>query len=155
MCQPAFLVASAVLSSVGAVQQGLTTAANYRAQAAGLERQATSEQVSAGYEANRRQEQLAALTGSQITRIGAEGGDLSGSNLDLIGDSRREGLLDIAALEYGAQVRAGNLRTEAKAARANAKSAKIGAIIGGVTPMFDLAGNDQVVKLGQNLFKTG
>lgn len=155
MCHPAFLVASALLSSAGAVQQGLTQSANYKAQAAGLERQATSEQVAAGYEANRRKEQLAALTGAQITRMGAEGGDLSGSALDVIGDSRREGLLDIAALEYGAEVRAGNLRTEAKAARQNAKSARIGAVIGGVSSLLSLGGNDQVVKLGQNLFKPG
>lgn len=154
MCHPAFLIASALLSSAGALQQGMVQSANLKAQAAGLERQADSEQVAAGYEANRRKEQLAALTGQQITAVGADGGgDLSGSVVDVIGNSRREGLLDVAAVEYGAAVRSGNLRAEAKVARSNAKSAKIGAIIGAATPLLALGGNDKVVKLGQNLFK--
>lgn len=142
----ALAVASTVVSAVGGYAQSKAQEAQLRGQADMRDRQATLERISGGYEATRRQEQLKQLTGEQITANAADGGALSGSALDVIADSRREGMLDRAAAEYGSKLKALNLRTEARALRSAARQQRTAGYIG-------LASS--AVKLGQNLYDAG
>ncbi len=153
MCDPitGLMAASAVLSSVGAYQQGQAQKASLKAEAALADRQGELTLQAAGYEANRRKEALNRLTGEQVA-LAAGNVDLSGSFLDTVADSRREGMLDLAASEWGARVKAGDYAAEAKAKRAAAKQAGIASYIGAAQPLVAFAGSEQGVKLGQSLF---
>jgi len=83
--------------------------------------------------------QTAKLKGSQIAAIGASGGDLSGSAIDLLTDTAHQSELDAANIRYNSQrerwgyeVQASNHRGQANAYRAAASNAKKAGTMGAV-----------------------
>lgn len=153
MCNPVtgMAAAAAVLGAVGNFSAGQAQKDSLKNEAALAERQELLTLQAAGYESNRRKEALNRLTGEQVA-LAAGNVELSGSFLDTVADSRREGLLDLAAAEYGAKVQASNYAAEAKAKRRAANQAGIASYISAAGPLLSFGGSDAGVKLGQNLF---
>lgn len=144
--------AAAVLGAVGSIQAGQAQKASLQGEAALADRQEMLTLQSAGYESNRRKEALKQLTGEQAA-LAAGNVDLSGSFLDTVADSRREGMLDLAAAEWGSRIEASNYAAEAKAKRRAANQAGIAGYLGAAQPLLAFGGSDSGVKLGQSLFK--
>lgn len=155
MCGPAaapfVMAAGAVLGAVGNFQAGQAQKASLKTEAALADRQEMLTLQAAGYESNRRKEALNKLTGEQAA-LAAGNVELSGSFLDTVADSRREGLLDLAAAEWGAKIKASDFAAEAKAKRRAANQAGIGSYISAAQPLLSFGGSDSGVKLGQSLF---
>jgi hypothetical protein len=106
-----------------------------------LKRQAQQERSAGQYEATRALERGQRVEGSQIADYSALGLDIkSGSPLTVISDSATENALDVQAIRTNAQNRALNLEYQAKIEKKNAKSAMIGGVIGGLTPLINAAG---------------
>ena len=110
-------VASAGLAAAGAIQQGNAQAAaaeqqatQARIQAELQGRQANMDQQAAQYKENQKGQQLTQLRGQQVASVGSSGFALTGSPSDVVIDSQQKGQMDIAAIQYGADVQSSNLR---------------------------------------------
>jgi hypothetical protein len=158
MCEPiTMMVIGATMTAATNVMGAQAQAAGARAkedearmQAALLRRQADAEMTISGQAQRRRQEQLSKLTGGQRNAIAASGVTIEGSPTDVILDTTREASLDIAAIEYNAKVKAGNLNygavmqdTNAANLRQAARTADKGAVIGAISPFIGLGGNER------------
>ena len=157
MCPPVVMLMGAAMSAVTNVAGSQAQAAGARAQedqartqAMLLRRQAEAELTTAGQAQRRKQEQLGGLLGRQRNMIAASGVEMSGSPTDVMLDTTREANLDIAALEYNAQVKAGNLNygaamqdTNAANFRQAARTAERGGVAGAISPFIGLAGNER------------
>ena len=158
MCEPiTMMVIGATMTAATNVMGSQAQAAGARAQedqartqAALLRRQADAEMTISGQAQRRKQEQLGGLLGKQRNMIAASGVEMSGSPTDVMLDTTREANLDIAALEYNAQVKAGNLNygatmqdTNAANFRQAARTADKGAVLGAISPFISLGGNEK------------
>lgn len=128
MCSPVFTILGGVLGAVGSLYQGNAAAAGYEAQAKMYKYEAQSEANVGAIESWKKERENERLTGEQIVAIASSGTDLSGSNLDIIKDSRAEGDLDKALIRVNAQQRSNMAAFQSKQAKANAKTAKTGAL---------------------------
>lgn len=155
MCPPALMLMGAAVTAAGNVMgaQGQAAGARAqedqaRAQAALLRRQAEMEMTTAGQAQRRKSEGLDKLTGAQRTAVAASGVAMAGSAEDVILDTTREATLDIDAIGYNAQVKAGNLYYGARVQDTNAENYKRAArtaeragVVGAVSPFLSLGGN--------------
>lgn len=132
MCLP---VVAGVISGIGSAMGALQSRAQSKAQEALGKRQAGLETESSSYEARRKQEQLARVSGAQRAGFAANGLALTGSALDVIEDSATEGALDVAAIRWNSGIKSDNLRYGAKVDAMNAKAAGIAAPIGFLAPV--------------------
>lgn len=133
MCLPAIGAIAGLLggvvSAVGSIYSGNAQAAGYKAEAKMHEYEAISQREMGSLDAWRKQRENERVTGEQIVAIAGSGGDLSGSSLDIIKDSRAEGDLDRALIMANAQQKSEMSGFQAKVAKMNAKSAKTGGML--------------------------
>lgn len=128
-------LASTAASAAGAVYQGQAQAASYKAAANAAAIEAAGEREAGAYASARQDERNRALTGQQVTAVAASGVDLYGSPTTVIADARTEGELDKMAIRRNAQVKSDFSLYEAKANRANAKSARTAGYVGAIAPV--------------------
>lgn len=128
MCMP---MIGAVIGLAGALVSGAAGAAakqqeaeNNRAQAAQQERQAEINVQTGVYEAARVSDTVRRTTGAQRAGFAAGGIGLDGSAAEVIDDTTREGALDLAAIRWNTNLKADNLKYEAKISRINANGAE-------------------------------
>jgi hypothetical protein len=132
MCDPvsALMIAGAGIGAVGSIYGGMSQGAAYDDQARFAERQAVLEGQAGAYEADRlRTRNTRALAGMQQQYVSSGIDASSGSAREVIEDSAREAALDEEAVLFGAKLRADNRRFEARLAKSNAQSARIGGFI--------------------------
>lgn len=155
MCNPVMMIAAAGMQGLMAFQQGQAQKSAYemkaqeaRAQADFQNRQANLEQISGQFQQRRQMEKLDALGARQLNLAAASGFSTSGSPTDVILDSRREGMLDVAAIRFGADLKSDNLTYQAGVSQMNAKnfdssaeSADGQSYLGAIAPFINLAGD--------------
>lgn len=132
MCLP---VIGGVISGVGAAMGAMSAKAQAQGQAAMDRRQANIEATTAGYKADRTQDDINRTTGQQRAGFAANGVGLSGSAADTIADSAEEGALDVAAIRWNSKLTQDNLRYKAKLNDMNAKQAGMSAPIAFLSPV--------------------
>lgn len=163
MCTPTALMAGGTLfGAYGQYQQGRAeqAAANYQADiedrnAKLAMRQAEDATARGAQEELNLRRQTEKLKGSQIASIGASGGDLSGSAIDLLTDTAYQSELDAANIRYNSQrerwgyeVQASNHRSQANIYRASAANAKKAGTIGALGTVFTGAS-----KVAESIYK--
>jgi len=133
MCDPVTIMAAATVigggvSAYGQIQQGNAAAEAARYQAAVqrnnaimLDNRAEEERVKGDFEANQKRREVARILGAQRAGAGASGVEMSGSFLDVLGDSATQGALDVAMLRYNAETRARDLEFDADNMRAQSE----------------------------------
>lgn len=129
MCVAAIGIIGGVVSAIGSLYAGQAQANAYKAEAKMQEYQAQSLSNAGAFESARKGQENERLTGSQVTAIAASGGDLSGSGLDVIKDSRTEGEMDKALIRANMQQKSDMSRYQASISKMNAKAAKTGSMI--------------------------
>jgi hypothetical protein len=134
MCDPIVLsIAGGVVNAVGSVFGGFQQGAAYDEQAGFLDRQAMLEGQAGAYERERLKTRNTRALADMHQQYASSGIDpTSGSARVVIEDSAREAALDEESVVRGAMLRADNRRVEARGARANAQSARIGGVLGAV-----------------------
>ncbi len=137
MCNPmALAIAGGVVNAAGSLYGGFQQGAAYEEQARFAERQAMLEGQAGAYERERlRTRNTRALAGMQQQYSSAGIDATSGSAREVIEDSAREAALDEEAVLFGAKLRADNQRFEARLARSNAQSARVGGVLGGFSDL--------------------
>lgn len=123
-------LAGAGLSAIGTVASASAQSQGLKAQAAFNERQAMMEEQRTAYEVQRERENAQRLMARQRAGYLSSGLALEGTPTAVIADTASEAALDIAAIQYGGQVRGSNLRTQAQIDRANASAARTAGFIG-------------------------
>jgi hypothetical protein len=108
---------------------------NSRAQANMQERQAEINIQTGEYEARRTEDTVARTEGAQRAGFAANGVALDGSAAEVIDDTAREGALDVAAIRWNSELKADNLKYEAKISRINADNAQRSAGIAFLAPV--------------------
>lgn len=131
MCLP---IIGGVISGVGAAMGAMSAKAQAKGQAAMDRRQAEIEGVTAGYKADRTQDDINRTIGQERAGFAANGVGLSGSAADTIADSTEEGALDVAAIRWNSKLTQDNLRYKAKLSDMNAKQAGFAAPIAFLSP---------------------
>lgn len=131
----ALQVAGAGLSAFGAIQSGQAQAAGMEAQARLNERQSLIEQQSAAFDAQRERENAQRIMARQRAGYLASGVALEGSPTAVIEDTATEAALDIAAIQYGGNLRASNYQAQAGIDRMNARSARTAGFLSGATSL--------------------
>lgn len=133
MCGPAIGIIAGIgggiMSAMGSIYSGKVQANQYKAEEQMLKYQAQSQREAGSLDSWRKERENERLTGSQITAIAASGGDLSGSALDVIKESRAEGDLDKALIRAGMEQKARMSLYQADVAKMNAKAAKTGSML--------------------------
>lgn len=139
MCLPAIGIiaglAGGVASAMGSIYSGQVASANYKAEERALKIDARNQRAIGGYNAQRQEDKNERLTGQQVTAAAASGVDLTGTPLDVVVDSRKEGNLDVQAIRWGAAQRANNSLYAASVAKQNASTAKTAGYIGAIAPI--------------------
>ena len=132
MCLP---MIGGIVSAVGSIYSGMAQSAAYKAeaQAKKYEAQALAEQGS--YESKQYSDKVKRVTGQQVTATAASGVDITGTPSDVIVDSNTEGQMDVMAIRRNAQFKSNLANYEAKIAKMNAKQAKVGGVIGAISPL--------------------
>ena len=104
--ETALAVASTAASVIGSLQQGQSAkaAANYNARVA--ENNAIAARQAAAAEAARERDRALRLTGAQRAAYAKGGVTMSGSALDVIGDTAAQAELDALTILYGGEARA-------------------------------------------------
>lgn len=133
MCLP---MIGGLISGLGSLASGMAQAAAYKAQAAALKVQAQGERNVGSYQSARAQEKGDRVISTQVTGTASKGLMMSGTPEDVYLDSATEVALDVGSIRANAQTQANKTDYEAKIAKMNAKSAKTGAIIGAIAPVF-------------------
>lgn len=129
MCVAALGILGGVVSAIGSIYSGKAQAAAYKAEEKQLEYQARSQAEAGSLDSWRKERENERLTGEQVVAVAASGGQLSGSALDVIKDSRYEGDLDKALIRMNAQTKSNMSRYQASIADMNAKAAKTGSLL--------------------------
>lgn len=139
MVAPVLGLVGGIVQSRGIKAKANQDAANLDAQAAAQKEQAAATQLTGAYKAQRKQDEVERVLGSQRAAYAGSGIALSGSALDVIEESATEGALDVAAIRWNTGAEAATQRhnaevstTSAKATRKAGKTASIAPIIGGV-----------------------
>ena len=123
MCLQVLGLLGGLVSGIGSAMGAAQQAAAYRAQAQLHERQAAAEREKGSYDARRVTDKAKAVVGMQIANYSANGLQIDGSPADVIVSSAKDAALDVAAVRYGAAIREGNEKYQAKIERMNASSA--------------------------------
>jgi hypothetical protein len=97
--------------------------AQYRAQAEMQGRQAVLEQTAGQYQQRRAMERLDGLSATQRAIMAGSGFSITGSPIDVLTDSRREGMLDVAAIKFSTDLKSQNLNYGAAISGMNAAAA--------------------------------
>ncbi len=143
MCNPiALAIAGGVVGAAGSLYGGFQQGAAYDDQAAFSERHAKLEGQAGAYERERlKTHHTRALAGMQQQYLSAGIDPRSGSAREVMEDSAREAALDEEAVLFGAKLRADNQRFEARLARSNAQSARVGGVLGAFGDVIGTATN--------------
>jgi hypothetical protein len=115
--------AAAGASAASAYQSSVTqkTTADYNAKVAENQAQAARTQGAANEEAQRRQASVAI---GRMATVAADGSGLSGTSLDMIGQSATNAELDALNIRYGAKIGAANSMDQAGLLRAQGRDAE-------------------------------
>ncbi len=144
MCTPVALgvvgIAGGFASGISGYQQQMTNAANYKMQAAGLERDIGAEKEASAYEIARTRETVAKTLGSARAGYAANGLALDGSAAEVLTDTATEGDLDVASIRWNSDVKIGNLKYQQTVAKTNAKSSRDAAPLAFITPILGSVG---------------
>ena len=140
MCTPVMAlagvgIAAGIAQGAAAASATNTRAANQDTQAQLQDRQAGVEEEAGAYEAARLSENVARAIGDQRAQYAANGIALTGSAADVINESALEGALDVEAIRWNSDIRADNLRMEAKVSRSNAADTRSSAGLRFLTPV--------------------
>ena len=122
-------LAGGVMSAMGSLYSGQVQSAQYKAQAKMQQNEARSLAETGSFESWRKERENERLTGDQVVAIAAGGGDLSGTNLDVIRESRSEGDLDKALIRANMQQKSNMAMYQSAVSKMNAKAAKTGSMI--------------------------
>jgi hypothetical protein len=124
MCLAAAIgLAGSVVSGIGAAQQAKAQQASINAQAKLQGRQMQIDRETTGYEVSRTQDKIDRTLGAQRAGFISSGVGLSGSALDIMGETETEGALDVAAIRWNSKLRQDNIGYEQKITKMNAKDA--------------------------------
>ncbi len=128
MCGPLELLGAAASLAGGAMkgiagyQQQQALAAQSRANADLLTRQALLERDKTAYEGVQHRKSAHRLAAKQVASATASGFRIDGSTLDFIESAAAESDLDLQAIRYGGQIQESNLKLQAQQMRHNARS---------------------------------
>lgn len=132
MCLP---IIGGLVSAAGSIYSGMAQSASYKAQAQAKRYEADAASQSGSFESQQQENRNARLTGQQITAAASNGVSIAGTPGDVIADSRTEGEMDKQAIRYNYQFKSNLADYEAKVAKMNAKTVKVGGIIGAIAPV--------------------
>jgi hypothetical protein len=138
MCPPVLAVVGALTTAASSIAGGMAQSNAAEANAAIQRRQAMIETMAGQREANRKSEQIDQVAARQRASYAASGVLVDGSPTDVIADTRREGQLDVAAIEWNARLKSGNLSYQAQVSDMNAKQARVGGFMGALAPIIGL-----------------
>jgi cytochrome c biogenesis factor len=160
MCDPGTLLIAATiggtaLSAVGAMAQGQASYEAAQAQQAALNQQAEADQKAAAFEAAREHRKQQLARSAAIAQVASSGVGLAGSPTEVLAANAREGQLDIAAIQYGSQLRQNQLRTQGKIAAFQGRQARTAGYINAGSAIFSGASSyaSNSIRLGQNPFQ--
>jgi hypothetical protein len=138
MCPPVLAIVGALTTAASSIASGMAQSNAAQANADLQRRQALIETMAGQREANRKSEQVDQFTSRQRASYAASGVLIDGSPTDVIADTRREGQLDVAAIEWNARLKSGNLNHQAKISDMQAKQARTGGFMGALAPIIGL-----------------
>ncbi len=118
------IAAGTGVKAFGQIQAGVAASRFARAEAKYLDIQAKDEIQRGVLEERRLRLDIRRFLGTQRTAIGASGAELSGTSLELLGDTAALGEEDTLAIRSGAARRAFGKRTQATITRARGRFAK-------------------------------
>lgn len=134
MCFP---MAGALFSAAGSIFSAVQQNAAAKQQSKALKQQATTERQIAASKARQIRRQGDRLAGTQRAGFLQSGVAIEGSAVDVITDSAREVELDAGRVQYGAEINAVNLETEARNKRIAGRNQLVGGILGSLAPILD------------------
>ena len=155
MCAMVFGILGAVVSAAGSIMsaQAQANAANaqaaaYEAQAQLQQRQARAEMMAGQREAAKKSRELDVITAKQRLSYSTAGVLIDGgSPVDVAVDTAREGALDVAAIQWNAEVKSGNYNYQAQISQMNAQNQRNAAetaqtmgYIGALSPLINAGG---------------
>lgn len=159
MCFDPFTMLSVVgtaVSSVGAIVQGQQQAAMAEAQAKALEQQAQADAQATAFEQAQERRRQELLQSNARAQVGASGVGFQGSPGEVLAANAKQGQLDIAAIQYGSQLRQNNLGTQASISRFSGKQAKAAGFINAgsnlVSGLSNLYDPNRAVRFGRSAF---
>lgn len=118
MCWP---IIGGIISGAGAAMGALGRKASLKGQAEFEKRQAGIETATAGYKAQRTQDEVSRVAGAQRAGFAANGIAMTGSAADTVASTAEEGALDVAAIRWNSQLAADNMMYKSKLSTMNAK----------------------------------
>jgi hypothetical protein len=114
------------LAAAGSIIQGIQGAGQAQAEAKYYKQEAKAKQISGDFEAEKQRERDRRYTASQRAAFGASGVTMSGTPMDVIGQTLEEQEKDILALRYGTQLGINESRAKSAIARKQVASRLIG-----------------------------
>ena len=141
MCMMALGLIGGVVGAIGSIAGGQANAAASRAQAAAYERQAAAEREQAAFNADQQQEKAIKLISTQRASMLAAGVSLQGTPTDVITDTTRQTDLDVQAIRYNGEIKAGNFETQAGIFRTKAASQEEAGFLGALSPLIKGVGS--------------
>lgn len=151
-------IAGTAISAFGAIQQGNAANAAAQAQAQAQEQQAEAERRSSAFESEREFKKQQLQLSSARAAVGASGVGFQGSPSAVITANAAQGQLDLAAIQYGSQLRQNTLMTQADLTRMEGRQAKQAGFINAASSVVSGASGimrDRAVRLNQNPFARG
>jgi hypothetical protein len=139
MCPPILTAASGIVSGVGSLMQSGAKKAEYKAEAAAQRREAGVQQQIGQNQVVGQQREIDRVIGSNIAGNAANGIALTGSALDILTDTAREGDLDIQTIRWNAGQKVDKLKYGAKVSDMNARTVAKAAPFGFLSPILDSA----------------
>lgn len=158
MCDPVsamigLSIAGTAVSAAGQIAQGNSAAEMGALQQQAYESQARSTAKASAFEQaqeRRKQELVAANARAQV---GASGVALEGSPGEVLMANAGQGELDIQAIQFGSNVRQGQLRTQGALAKYSGDQAKKAGYIAGASTLLSGAGRAIQLGRGGSVFK--
>ncbi|MEH6725751.1 MAG: hypothetical protein V7703_06280 [Hyphomicrobiales bacterium] len=132
-------LAGGAMKGISGYQQQQAMAAQSRANADMLKRQALLERDKTSHEGRQFQKNAHRLAAKQVASASASGFRIDGSTLDFIEGAAAESDLDLQAIRYGGQIRANNLQLQAQQLRHDARSQSKASGLAFISPVISSA----------------
>lgn len=151
-------IAGTAISAAGSLMQGAQANAAAQAQARAQEQQAEAERRSSAFEQEREFKKQQLQMSNARAQVGASGVGFQGSPTAVLAANASQGQLDLAAIQYGSQLRQNTLMTQADLTRMEGRQARTAGFINAASSVVSGASGimrDRAVRLNQNPFARG
>lgn len=117
-------IGAAVVSAIGSIRQGNAANESAKYNAAQIEQSAGIERAQATIKQEDQRAQARSVIGRQLATVAESGTGLSGSNLDLLGESMYNAEMDALNIRYGSELNAVSSLNQANVTRREGKNAR-------------------------------